>query len=86
MVLTISQDSGGGTAVRKFFNKRNLTNFPIFIDKDRRLGRAFKQGLLPTTMLLDAENRELGRIVGPVDWDSPEALAFIRRYLPGGGK
>jgi thiol-disulfide isomerase/thioredoxin len=86
MVLTISQDSGGGTAVRKFFDERNLTNLPIFIDKDRKLGRAFKQSLLPTSMLLDAEGRELGRIIGPAEWDSPEALAFIRRYLPGGGK
>ncbi len=86
VVLTISQDSGGAAVVRKFFDERNLTNLPVFIDKGRRLGRAFKQSLLPTSMLFDAEGRELGRIIGPAEWDSPEALAFIRRHLPGGGK
>ncbi len=86
MVLTISQDGGGMPVVKRFLKKRKLFNLPIFIDKDRRLGIAFDQSLLPTSMLLDAEGRELGRIIGPVEWDSPETMAFLRRYLPGGGK
>ncbi len=84
MVLTLSQDGGGIPVVKRFLKKRNLPNLPVFIDRNRRLGTAFKQDLLPTTILLDAEGRELGRIIGPVEWDSPKAMAFIKRYLPGG--
>jgi thiol-disulfide isomerase/thioredoxin len=86
MVLTISQDGGGAAVVKRFLDKRKLVNLPVFIDKDRKLGMAFKQDLLPTSMLLDARGRELGRIIGPAEWDSPKAIAFLRRYLPAGGK
>mgnify|MGYP000340819286 CR=1 FL=1 len=84
MVLTLSQDGGGIPVVKRFLKKRNLANLPIFIDRNRRLGKAFNQDLLPTTILLDAEGRERGRIIGPVEWDSPKTLAFIKRYLPDG--
>src|SRR3546814_19628073 len=35
----------------------------------------------PTTLLLDRKGRELGRLVGPAEWDSLEVLAFIRRLV-----
>ncbi len=84
MVLTISQDGGGAAVVKRFLDKRKLANLPVFIDKGRKLGIAFKQDLLPTSMLIDARGREVGRIIGPAEWDKPKALDFIRRYLPGG--
>ncbi len=84
-VLTISQDRGGAAMVKRFLKRRKLANLPVFIDKNRKLGIAFKQSLLPTTMLLDTKGRELGRIVGAVDWTSPQAVSFIKRYLPGEG-
>ena len=32
---------------------------------------------LPTTLLLDREGREVGRLIGPAEWDSPEMAKFI---------
>ena len=36
---------------------------------------------MPTTLLLDREGREIGRLVGPADWDSPDALALIKAAI-----
>jgi hypothetical protein len=36
---------------------------------------------LPATLLIDAEGREIGRMVGPAEWDTPEAKALIRAAL-----
>jgi thiol-disulfide isomerase/thioredoxin len=41
---------------------------------------------LPTTFLVDPSGCEIGRMAGPASWDSPEALALLRRALAGGGE
>jgi hypothetical protein len=37
---------------------------------------------LPTTLLIDAEGRELGRHAGPASWDDPAMIKRISGYLP----
>ena len=36
---------------------------------------------LPTTILINAQGFEVGRIVGPAEWDKPEAAEFLRKLL-----
>jgi len=36
---------------------------------------------LPTTVLINPEGMEVGRIVGAIEWNSPENVAFLRRLL-----
>jgi hypothetical protein len=37
---------------------------------------------MPTTILIDAEGREIGRLIGPAHWDSAEAKRLIEAQLP----
>ncbi len=80
-VLTISQDTTGVASVRKFLKRWKLGNLPLFIDRKRLLGMAFSQSLLPTSIILDRQGREVGRLIGGAEWDTPAAYAFIRRYI-----
>jgi len=36
---------------------------------------------LPTTLLIDREGREIGRLTGPAEWDSPEAIAQFETVI-----
>ena len=36
---------------------------------------------LPTTILIDAQGRELGRMLGDAEWDSPEAIALVKQAM-----
>ena len=36
---------------------------------------------MPTTILIDREGREIGRLIGPAHWDSPEAKRLIEAQL-----
>jgi hypothetical protein len=36
---------------------------------------------MPTTLLLDREGRELGRVIGAAPWDDAEMVARIKGYL-----
>ena len=40
--------------------------------------RALDISVLPTSILVDAQGRELGRLEGEADWDKPEALALMK--------
>ena len=37
--------------------------------------------LLPTSILVDPAGRELGRLEGDADWDTPEGIALMRAAL-----
>jgi hypothetical protein len=37
--------------------------------------------VLPTTVLIGRDGREIARLYGDAEWDSDEALAMIRYYL-----
>ena len=36
---------------------------------------------LPATLLIDAEGREIGRLLGPAEWDSDDAKRLIRAQM-----
>ena len=40
---------------------------------------------LPTTVLLSAKGEELGRIVGPAEWNTPEAKALMQAAIKSYG-
>jgi hypothetical protein len=51
------------------------------IDERSRVARALGMVGLPTTVMFDAEGREVGRVLGPAEWDTPESIAFLRACL-----
>jgi thiol-disulfide isomerase/thioredoxin len=82
-VLALSQDRGGLFQVRQFYEAQKLKGLDIFVDKTMASARAIKAPGLPTTLLIDAEGREIGRLVGAAEWDAPEAIDFIQNHLRG---
>ena len=44
-------------------------------------GRALGALGLPTTVVIDQAGREVGRLLGPAEWDSAEALALLRSLI-----
>jgi len=50
-------------------------------DPSGKLFSKLKAVGMPTTLLLDREGHEIGRLVGPANWDSPEALALIKAAI-----
>lgn len=80
-VVALSIDVGGLAAVQKFYRALGLKALGIYVDKHATSKRALKVPGIPTTLLIDGAGREVARLVGPAEWDSPEAITLIRRYL-----
>jgi thiol-disulfide isomerase/thioredoxin len=82
-VLAIGQDLQGMEKVTSFFEKLNLQNLAALNDKTVKSGRSSGVFGLPATILLNAEGQEVGRLVGPAEWDTPEAKALIMHVIKG---
>lgn len=84
-VVALSLDRGGRTAVEPFYKKTGVEHLTVFLDPGSESMKVLSLRGLPTTILVDPEGRELGRVEGAVEWDSPEVVAFLRQFLGHGG-
>ena len=80
-VVAISLDRGGLAAVEPFYERLGLDNLAVYLDPQGRTARDYGVRAFPTTVLIDGHGRELGRLAGPAEWDSADALALIDYYL-----
>jgi thiol-disulfide isomerase/thioredoxin len=84
VVLPLSLDGPSRPKVAPFYADRKLANLGIYFDKGKKVMGALDISVLPTSVLIDPQGRELGRLEGEADWDKPEALALVRAAIPGG--
>jgi thiol-disulfide isomerase/thioredoxin len=80
-VVPLSIDRAGPRVVRKFYAETGIRHLGLYIDASVRASFVLRTVGLPTTLLIDSEGRELGRLVGPAEWDTPEMTAFIGKHL-----
>lgn len=81
-VVALSVDREGLAAVEPFYRRLSLEALDIYLDPANEVGRSFTVPGLPTSYLIDPEGALVGALAGPAEWDSPEAQALIRHYLP----
>lgn len=80
-VVALSIDSGGAEAVKTFYSEIGIQHLAIHVDTSRKAGFALATAGLPTTLLIDSDGRELGRLIGPAEWDAPDMVAFLRSII-----
>ena len=81
-VLTVSQDVRGAEVVAPFFAERKFANLEQWLDPDANLSAALNEdGLMPLTILFDAQGKEIFRVAGGYEWDSEEAVAEISEAI-----
>lgn len=82
-VLAVSIDRGGTEVVQKFFAETGVKHLTTNVDASGRA--AFALGILglPATLLLDRDGMEIGRLIGPTEWDAPEMIAQLQSVISG---
>jgi thiol-disulfide isomerase/thioredoxin len=77
-VIAVSQDTGPQASVTAFLAKLNVKDLGAYHDPDMALSGALgPDTVLPTSILYDAEGKEVWRYVGDLDWTSPEAAKLL---------
>ena len=80
-VIALSLDRGDIAKVREFYDELGIANLATYHDPQGRAGRDLGAPGLPTTILIDRSGQEVGRLLGPAEWDSDEAFAVIDSIL-----
>jgi thiol-disulfide isomerase/thioredoxin len=77
-VLAVSEDNGPHASVVAFLQKRGVSTLQPY--QDPKMGLMATLGpdtVLPTSLLIDANGKEVWRYVGELDWTSPEAARLL---------
>ncbi len=80
-VVAISVDRKGLEASRKFLEETQTQRLALYADPSARLSSDLRAIGLPATLLLDDQGREIGRLLGPAEWDSEDAKRLIRSIV-----
>lgn len=80
-VVALSIDRGGFDVIAKFFAEVGVQDLPMYLDSDMAASSALSAVGLPTSLLIDRDGTEIGRLIGPATWDAPEMVEFIRSRL-----
>lgn len=80
-VAAISVDRRGMGAVTDFFDEISVEHLTPYLDKRGKLAVTHGVIGLPGTVILDRDGREIARMTGPAEWDSPEAIAILTRII-----
>jgi thiol-disulfide isomerase/thioredoxin len=76
-VVAISVDRGGPKVAQKFLDETQSRLLRLYVDPSAKSIETISALGLPATVLIDRQGREIGRLLGPADWTSPEAYRLI---------
>jgi thiol-disulfide isomerase/thioredoxin len=83
VVVAIDVGRDDARAAKAFLSRHGAARLGVYLDSDTTMLRGFHAFGLPTSILLDGKGRMIARVVGPADWDDPEAVAYLRRMANG---
>jgi thiol-disulfide isomerase/thioredoxin len=82
-IVAISQDLDGRQRVGDFFAAHHFRRLEPYLDPRMQLMPALGLDTLPTTILYDAEGREVWRMTGMADWQSARTARLLQEAGAG---
>lgn len=82
-MIALSVDTGADALqkIRSFYAEKRIERLKIYRDIEGVAIFKLKAVGIPTTLLLDRNGLEIGRMSGTAEWDSPEIVAELRKLV-----
>lgn len=81
-VVALSIDNTVVSTIEKFYEELNLDALAVYVDPTGSAMTILNVKGIPATLLISPQGKEIGRMLGPAEWDAPEIVETIRQYLP----
>jgi len=79
-ILAVSIDSEGREAVAPFMEKMNLT-FPALLDPGETIRPLYGITGVPESFIIDKDGVLVEKIIGPIDWATPEVFLSFKDLI-----
>ncbi len=79
-ILAVSIDSEGREAVAPFMRKMNLT-FPALLDPGETIRSLYGITGVPESFIIDKQGILVEKIIGPINWATPEVFFFFKDLI-----
>ncbi len=76
-VLALAVDRGSLSKIEDFYQEIGIENLEIYHDKTAKAGRSLRAPGLPTTLIIDREGQEVGRVLGDAEWDGDDVVSLL---------
>ncbi len=76
-VVAVSVDRTGLAGAKKFLAETKTETLALYADPTARMAATLRAAGLPATLLLDRQGREIGRLLGPAEWDGEDAKRLV---------
>ena len=83
-VVAISIDRKGVEASAAFIAETGSQALKLYVEPSGKILDDLEALGLPATVLIDRQGNEVGRLLGPAEWASPEAFELIQAVLAEG--
>ncbi len=81
LVVALAQDRAPQKIVPGFLQKLKVVNLQSFYDPNGKAVELLRIPVLPTTLILDKDGKEVARIIGALDWSSEENVRRVRGLI-----
>ena len=80
-IITVASGRNSKEAIESFFSDNDLVNLNKFRDPRGKIAMSYGVTALPTTVVIDPSGKEIGRIIGDIDWNTENIREFFRNLL-----
>jgi thiol-disulfide isomerase/thioredoxin len=84
VVLPLSSDHGGVSAVRNFYRQHGITHLPILIDPQGNAVRTVDLAGIPATLIIGSDGLERAYVEGREDWSTTAAIGRLEQLVGAG--
>jgi len=80
-VVPVSIDRGGLDVVSKFYAETGVIHLAIYLAGSASAVRELGIVGVPATLIIDRAGNEVGRVIGPAEWDSPDIIDLLKTVM-----
>ena len=84
LVLPISIDVDGVSAVKAYFTQQGIRSLPILVDPDGNDLDMMQTNGIPVTLVINASGKAVARLDGAADWNTKTVVGFLRHLAKNG--
>ena len=80
-VYAINMEKPNKLKAQDFFKFIGVLSLDIYFDPELKLVKQFRMRGLPTSILIDKDGKEFGRIVGEIDFTDKDFIKLLKKYI-----